>query len=114
MINWFKNIFTNKEQEATMGWQSENSIFRFLSENIDKNGELKEIAHDLPDEETDNSDENKIRFAPGMMDALVGEDDSDESKEKVEELTSLLVNIAKNGGQESAQSFITSFHLVME
>jgi hypothetical protein len=59
----------------------------------------------LPDEKKDNSDRNKIRFAPRMMDALDGEDDSDDSKAKVEEMFFLLVNIANNGDQESASKF---------
>ena len=105
MINWIRNLISNKEQIETTGWKTENSIFRFLSENVDISGKLKEIADDLPDENANNSDENKLRFASGMMDALLAEDDSDDSKEKVEKLSSLIVNIARNGNPESASRF---------
>jgi hypothetical protein len=77
---WLQDIFGNKEPIKVRQWRTDDSIFKFLYSNLDGKGNLTEIAHDLPDEK---KDDDKIRFAPGLMDAMFGTDDSDDSKKRV-------------------------------
>lgn len=97
MANWLERILGNGKGVAE--WRTENSIFGFLSNNLETSGKLKEAANDLPDENRD--DENKIRFAPGLTDAMFGQDDSDSSKKRTNELIRLLTKVAKHGDKRA-------------
>ena len=77
---WLQDIFDKKESIEIKEWRTDNSILKFLSSNLDENGNLSEKAHDLPDEK---KDDDKVRFAPGLMDAMFGADDSDDSKKGI-------------------------------
>ena len=103
MKDWLKNIFRSSEQLQVGKWRTANSIFTFLSTNFDTDGNLKDVAHDLPDEKRD--DENKLRFAPGLMDAMFGAESSDDSSKRIGELTKLLLKIAKQGDQKAQSNF---------
>ncbi|MBJ6367519.1 hypothetical protein [Snuella sedimenti] len=103
MIEWIKNLLENKKEFKVTKWQTDDSILRFLSENIEGDGTLKTSANDLPDEK--KTDESGIRFAPGLMDSMFGVDDSSESKIKIKELSSLIKSIAKNGDAGSKSEF---------
>ena len=81
--DWLQDIFTKKEYTESIEWRKDNYILKFLSSNLDDNGNLIEKARDLPD---DKKDDNKVRFAPGLMDAMFGANDSDDSKKRVNEL----------------------------
>ncbi|MEZ4988667.1 MAG: hypothetical protein R2795_27210, partial [Saprospiraceae bacterium] len=99
---WLQGIFEKKESIEVKEWRTDNSILKFLSSNLDENGNLSEKAHDLPDEQ---KDDDKIRFAPGLMDAMFGADDSDDSKKRITELTKHLKRIASKGDKISEQEF---------
>lgn len=103
MKNWIKDIFGSGEQTQVAEWRTENSILKFLSHKIDADGNLLDSANDLPDEKRDN--ENKLRFAPGLMDAMFGEDSSADSNRKVKELKKLLIKIAKQGDKKAEADF---------
>jgi len=102
MRHWFKRIFGNRKETQFTEWRTENSIFFFLSCNIDNNGKLKDTAHDLPDE---IKDEDKLRYAPGLRDAIFGADNSHESKKNVVELANHLERVAKEGSEVNKQEF---------
>jgi len=99
---WLQDIFDKKESIEIKEWRTDNSILKFLFSNLDEKGNLSEKAHDLPDEQ---KDDDKIRFAPGLMDAMFGADDSDDSKKKITELTKHLKRIASKGDKISEQEF---------
>lgn len=103
MIDWIKNLLENKKEFEATEWQTDNSIFQFLSNNIDSNGILKESTNDLPDEK--KSDESGIRFAPGLMDSMFGADNSSESKVRIRELSTLIKKIARKGDDKSQSEF---------
>lgn len=96
---WLQDIFDKKEPKE---WKTENSILKFLSSNLGGKGNLAETANDLPDE---IRDDNTIRFAPGLMDAMLGTDESDDSKNRITELTKHLKRIATKGDKISEQEF---------
>ncbi len=99
---WLRDIFDNKEPIKIREWRTDNSIFKFLFSNLNDNGTLSEVEHDLPDEK---KDDDKIRFAPGLMDAMFGADDSDDSKKRIAELSKHLKNVATKGDKMSEQEF---------
>ncbi|WP_047419556.1 hypothetical protein [Cellulophaga sp. Hel_I_12] len=99
---WLQDIFDSKPTIEVREWRTKNSILKFLSSRLDNNGNLAETTNDLPDEKKE--DEN-IRFAPGLMDAMFGADDSGDSKKRIVELTKHLKKIAKNGDKISEQEF---------
>jgi len=99
---WFQDIFDKKASIEINEWRTDNSILKFLSSNLDEKGYLSEKAHDLPDEKRDD---DKIRFAPGLMDAMFGADDSDDSKKRIGELTKHLKRLATKGDNISEQEF---------
>lgn len=105
---WLQSIFNKKENYEFKEWRTDNSILNFLISNLDSNGNLTDNVHDLPDEK---KDDNKIRFAPGLMDAMFGVDDSEDSKKKIKELSKLIKIIATNGDRFSEQEF---FRIVSE
>jgi hypothetical protein len=105
---WLQDIFDKKESIEIKEWRTENSILKFLSSNLDEKGNLSEKAHDLPDEK---KNDDKIRFAPGLMDAMFGADDSDDSKKRIGELTKHLKRVASKGDKLSEQEF---YRLVTE
>lgn len=102
MRNWLQGKFAKKTSTDINPWKTEHSIFSFLSSHINKNGRLSEGAYNLPDE-TDNNDE--IKFAPGLADAMFGEEDSDDSKQRVAELSQLLKSIANKGDKTNENQF---------
>jgi hypothetical protein len=57
----------------------------------------------LPDEKPTN--ENEVRWAPGLLDSMFGAQDSNESKLKVEELVKLLKRISEYGDKRSEANF---------
>jgi hypothetical protein len=99
---WLQNIFDRKESMHAIEWRTENSILKFLFSNLNDDGKLSETAHDLPDEK---KDENKIKFAAGLMDAMSGTDSSDESKKSIIELSKHLKSISTKGNKRSEQEF---------
>ena len=105
---WLQDIFDKKEPIEVKEWRTDKSILKFLSSNLDDNGNLAETANDLPDE---IKNDDKIRFAPGLMDAMFGADDSDDSKKRTGELTKHLKRIALKGDKTSEQKF---FQLITE
>lgn len=102
MKHWIKNILGSRKQTLSVTWRTDNSIFNFLSSNIDSNGKLKDTAQDLPDE---IKDEEKMRWAPGLKDTMGGVEDSPDSKNRINELTKHLKKIAKEGNEASKQEF---------
>ncbi|MGJ8745924.1 hypothetical protein [Polaribacter sp.] len=103
MIDWIKKLLETKRELEVIEWRTDDSILKFLSNNIESNGVLKESANDLPDEK--KSEDSGIRFAPGLMDSMFGADESTESKVKITELSKLIKTIAKNGDLESKSEF---------
>jgi hypothetical protein len=103
---WLQDIFDKKESIEIKEWRTDNSILKFLYSNLDEKGHLSEKAHDLPDEK---KDDNKIRFAPGLMDAMFGADDSDDSKMRITELTKHIKKVASKGDKISEQEFYRLF-----
>ncbi|WP_160127701.1 hypothetical protein [Kordia antarctica] len=103
MLDWIKNLLENKQKLEVTEWKTNTSILQFLSDNINANGTLNETADSLPDEK--KSEESGIRFAPGLMDSMFGADESDESREKIKELSKLIKTIAKKGDEGSKSEF---------
>lgn len=102
MIEWIKNRFKERETKEILQWETNDSILSFLKKNIDNDGSLKEGADTLPDEKRAA---DQIKFAPGLMDSMFGADDSDESKKRIKKLTNLIIEISKNGGEQSKSDF---------
>lgn len=99
---WFRNRFTVKKTTESREWRTENSILKFISSNLDNNGRLTTEADNLPDE---NEDGEQLKFAPGLMDAMFGIEDSADSPKRVDELANLLKKIADRGDKSSEQEF---------
>ena len=99
---WLQDIFDKKEPIKVEEWRTDNSILKFLFSNLDNKGNLSEAAQDLPDEK---KDDEKIRFAAGLMDAMFSADDSIDSKKRVAELSKHLKKIATKGDIISEQEF---------
>lgn len=103
MLDWIKNIFVSKDNSEIFEWRVDASIYKFLTENLNEEGRLKDSANDLPDEKLTN--ENEVRWAPGLLDSMFGAQDSNESKVKVEELIKLLRRISEYGDKRSEANF---------
>ena len=95
MFHWIEKLWTNSRNrpDESVDWKTENSLFQFLSQHVNAEGKLASPYIDLPDEK---QKENSIRFAPGLRDALFGEDDSNDAKLRIKKLTKLLKTIAKH------------------
>ncbi|NNG27786.1 MAG: hypothetical protein HKM87_09695, partial [Ignavibacteriaceae bacterium] len=102
MIDWIKNIFEKREEREILKWETNDSILEFLLQNIDNKGTLKECAQTLPDEK---KSEDEIKFVPGLMDAMLSVDDSEESKTRIKKLTELIRKVSKYGDEQSKSDF---------
>jgi hypothetical protein len=102
MKNWIKKIFEKKEPIEILEWKTDESILKFLYSNLDNNGNLNDITSDLPDEK---KADDKVRFAPGLLDAIFGADDSDDSKKRISALSNHISKVAKKGDKLSQQEF---------
>ena len=102
MIDWIKNLLENKEPKEILEWETEESILQYLKRNINEDGSLKESAETLPDEK---KNDNEIKFAPGLTDAMFGADESEESISRIKYLSNLISKIAKNGNNQSKSDF---------
>ena len=103
MKNWLKYYFKKGNPSSSAEWRTKDSIFAFLGESLDTDGKLKELASDLPDE--NREDENKLRYAPGLMDAMFGAAKSDDSSKIIDELTNIITKIAKYGDKNAESDF---------
>jgi hypothetical protein len=107
MANWLKRLFNKQEIPTKVStWETADSIFIYLAAHVGPDGKLAESASTLPDEKPDETD-NAIRFAPGLMDAMFGEDGSDDAARNAKELARLLGSVSTNGSRESAAAFYT-------
>jgi len=102
MVDWFRKILKQEEEKETLQWETEESILKFIQENVAVDGTLDSSAQDLPDHK---KSENDLKFAPGLMDAMFGEDDSEQSKSRVKRLSTLITRIAKKGDNRSKAEF---------
>lgn len=102
MLTWIKNLIRNNNIEIP-NWKTNNSIYEFLKNNLDENGRLKDSANDLPDEKATN--ENEVRFAPGLLDSMFGAQDTEESKDKIDELLRLIIRVANYDDLKSKSKF---------
>jgi len=102
MLAWIKNLIKNNDAEI-LDWKTDSSIYKFLKENLDENGKLKDSANDLPDEKAVN--ENEVRFAPGLLDSMFGTLETEESKNKINDLVKLIVRVAEYGDVKSKSKF---------
>ncbi|MRG44547.1 hypothetical protein GFS24_05450 [Chitinophaga sp. SYP-B3965] len=98
MRDWIKNIFNTDEEPATEEWRNENSIYQFISNNIDTTGKLKESAEELPDEK---NGENDLRFAAGLSDTLFNNSESEETTAQINELSTIIKRFAQYGDKKS-------------
>lgn len=99
MKNWLKNILGKQDPAPANEWRTDQSILEFISSHIDADGKLSKEGEDLPDEKVENE---KVRFAAGLTDAMFGVDESKESKERIQELAALFKKIAH--GDRSAEN----------
>lgn len=97
---WLQSIFTKSHPFAYEEWRTDHSILNFINSKLDKDGSIQGL--DLPDEIITK---NKIRYAPGLFDAMFGADNSNETKNRVAELSRHLKRIALNGNIESDREF---------
>lgn len=102
MIDWIKKILNNEESKEILEWETNDSILRHLKANLNKDGSLNESAEKLPDEK---KTDDEIKFAPGLMDAMFGADESEESKSRIKQLVNLIKKVAKNGDTQSKSDF---------
>lgn len=102
MIDWIKKILNNEESKEILEWKTDDSILVHLKRNIKEDGSLNESAEKLPDEK---KTDDEIKFAPGLMDAMFGTDESEKSKSRIKQLISLIKKIAKNGDSHSQSEF---------
>lgn len=102
MIDWIKKILNNEESKEILEWETNDSILRHLKANLNEDGSLNESVEKLPDEK---KADDEIKFAPGLMDAMFGADESEESKSRIKQLVSLIKRIAKNGDNQSKSNF---------
>ena len=102
MIDWIKKILNNEESKEILEWETTDSILMHLKRNLNGDGSLNETAEKLPDEK---KADDEIKFAPGLMDAMFGADESEESKSRIKQLVSLIKKIAKNGDNQSKSDF---------
>ncbi|HEY8399223.1 MAG TPA: hypothetical protein VIK80_14870, partial [Flavihumibacter sp.] len=83
MKNYIKSLLGQQPSEESASWRTENSIFRFITSNLDEAGCLRQEADMLPDEQTEA---NKLRFASGLTDTMFGPSESEDAKKLVQEL----------------------------
>ena len=102
MIDWIKKILNNEEPKEILEWETDDSILRHLKANLNEDGSLNESAEKLPDEK---KADDEIKFAPGLMDAMFGADESEESKSRIKQLVCSIKKIAKNGDTQSKSDF---------
>ena len=102
MIDWIKKILNNEESKEILEWETDDSILRHLKANLNEDGSLNESAEKLPDEK---KADDEIKFAPGLMDAMFGADESEESKSRIKQLVSLIKRVTKNGDNQSKSDF---------
>jgi hypothetical protein len=102
MIDWIKKILNNEEPKEILKWETDDSILRHLKANLNEDGSLNESAEKLPDEK---KADDEIKFAPGLMDAMFGADETEESKTRIKQLVSLIKKISKNGDIQSKSDF---------
>ena len=102
MIDWIKKILNNEESKEILEWETDDSILQHLKANLNEDGSLNESAEKLPDEKKAN---DEIKFAPGLMDAMFGADESEESKSRIKQLVNLIKRVAKNGDDQSESDF---------
>lgn len=102
MIDWIKKIWNNEEPKEILEWETDDSILRHLKANLNEDGSLNESAEKLPDEK---KADDEIKFAPGLMDAMFGADESEESKSRIKQLVCSIKKIAKNGDTQSKSDF---------
>lgn len=102
MIDWIKKILNNEESKEIFEWETNDSILRHLKANLNEDGSLNESAEKLPDEK---KADDEIKFASGLMDAMFGADESEESKSRIKQLVSLIKKVAKNGDAQSKSDF---------
>ena len=100
MMNWIKKLMNKEEKKERLEWRTKASILAFLRADVEANGALK--ATTLPD--TPKKD-NEISFAPGLMDAMFGRNDSEQATNQLERLTTLISLVAKNGDEDSKAAF---------
>lgn len=97
-----QELFGNKDHSPEKEWKTESSIYRFLLSNLDSEGRLSGVAYNLPDEA---NDDEEIRFAPGLKDALFSHGEDDDSDKIVSELSFLLKKITLHGDKFSEWQF---------
>ncbi|WP_064967249.1 hypothetical protein [Tenacibaculum ovolyticum] len=102
MIDWIKKILNNEESKEILEWETDDSILQHLKANLNEDGSLNESAEKLPDEK---KADDEIKFAPGLMDAMFGADESEESKSRIKQLVNLIKRVAKNGDDQSKSDF---------
>lgn len=102
MKNYIKSLLGQQPSEDSASWRTENSIFRFITSNLDEAGCLRQEADMLPDEQTEA---NKLRFASGLTDTMFGPSESEDAKKLVQELFFPLKRIAENGDSRSDAEF---------
>jgi len=95
MKNWFKDRFGKAERLPEVKWRTDSSIHNLLVNSLDAEGYLKIEGRTLPDEK--GGDANEIQFAPGLMDAMFGADDSEDSVSRIHRLIELLVEVSRTG-----------------
>ena len=103
MLDWVKNLFSNKDDSENFEWRTDSSIFNFLADNLNEEGKLTEPGFDLPDEKPAN--ENELRFAPGLLDSMLGAQDSTNSKLEIDELVQLIKRVSEYGDRRSEAKF---------
>ena len=92
----------NEESKEILEWETDDSILQYLKANLNEDGSLNESAEKLPDEK---KADDEIQFAPGLMDAMFGADESEESKSRIKQLVNLIKRVAKNGDDQSKSDF---------
>ena len=102
MIDWIKKILNNEEPKEILEWETDDSILQHLKANLNEDGSLNKLAEKLPDEK---KTDDEIKFAPGLMDAMFGADESEESKSRIKQLVSLIKKVANNGDVHSKSDF---------
>ncbi|SFO88241.1 hypothetical protein SAMN05428949_6858 [Chitinophaga sp. YR627] len=85
-------------------WRTDKSLFDFIATHITPDGRLDKAAYDLPDRK---KEPDQIQFAPGLLDAMVSGNQSEESQALVEELMEHLKAIAISGDKTSEHAFYT-------
>lgn len=103
MLNWIKNLFIGNDNSEILEWKTDESIYKFITDNLTEKDRLIDSAIDLPDEKP--AAENELRWAPGLIDSMFGPQDSEESKLIIEELAKLLKHISVYGDKRSEARF---------